>query len=231
MALVYAPRAVFRDIYLATSRTAAGLVKLSGIGLAAAPPPISRTTLAGAAGTRALSVSLAFLTLRLFRFRLCRFRGLFAIFAAECDPALFERGLERAHQVDYVATTLLRRRLGDLVSRKFLLGRLDHPFSIVIVILRRCEFLLRKIRDQTLRQRELRIFDRSVNAMIDLLERSNLIFVVHRMQHQAIVMRPDQHHPFLAAHCKLRDSDPTRFRHRFLEQMVRLCRRRFASEQ
>src|SRR6266481_4720164 len=174
MALVYAPRAVFRDIYLATSRTAAGLVKLSGIGLAAAPPPISRTTLAGAAGTRALSVSLAFLTLRLFRFRvcLCRFRGLFAIFAAECDPALFERGLERAHQVDHVATTLLRRRLGDLAPRQSPLGRFDHPFPIVIVILRRCEFLLRKIRDQTLRQRELRVFDRSVNAVIDLLERS-----------------------------------------------------------
>src|SRR6266481_1812730 len=207
MALVYAPRAVFRDIYLATSRTAAGLVKLSGIGLAAAPPPISRTTLAGAAGTRALSVSLAFLTLRLFRFRLCRFRGLFAIFAAECDPALFERGLERAHQVDHVATTLLRRRLGDLVSGELLLGRFDYSFPIMVVIFRGREFLLGKVRDQTLRKREFRVLDRCVNPVIDLLERSNLIFVVHRMQHQAVIMRPDQHHSLFAAHRELRHSD------------------------
>src|SRR6266852_3000639 len=106
--------------------------------------------LAGAARTRSLSVSLALLSRRLFRFRFCfgRFRGFFAIFAAERDPALFERGLERTHQVDNVATALLRRWLGDLVSREFLLCRLDHTFPVVVVIFRRCEFLLSKVRDQ-----------------------------------------------------------------------------------
>src|SRR5277367_1571126 len=158
-------------------------------------------------------------------------RGFFAIFFVDGDAALFQRFLQRAHQIDHLALARFGGGLGQLVARHLLLGRLYHPFAIIILEFARLEFLLRQVVEQALRKSQFGVLYRSVGAVINFAERSNLIIIVHRVEHQAAFVRTYQDQPLLAAHRVFRDADALRLGHRFLQQVIRLGRSRLASEQ
>src|SRR5271156_2197164 len=157
--------------------------------------------------------------------------SLFAILFVDADTVLFQRFLERAHQIDHLALARFRRGLGQLVTRHLLLGRLYHAFAIVILELARIKFLLRQIVEQALREAQFGVLHRSVGAVINLAERSDLIIVIHRVEHQATFVRTYQDQPLLAAHRVFRDSYPLGLGHRFLQKVVGLGGSRVASEQ
>src|SRR5580704_17528215 len=193
------------------------------------PLPYTEETeyLAGAAAARGSARSLGDFAL----FGLGGRRGFFAILFVDADAALFQRFLQRAHQIDHLALPRFRGGLGQLMARHLLLGRLYHPFAIVVLELARLELLLRQIVEQALRESQFGVLHSSVSAVINLAERSNLIIIIHRVEHQAAIVGTYQDQPLLAAHRVFRDSYPLRLGHRFLQQMVGLGGCRLASEQ
>src|SRR5262249_48539241 len=147
------------------------------------------------------------------------------------DPALLERFLESAHQVDALAALDLGGSLGDFLAAGFLAGRLDDSFTIAVLVLVDVELFLGQITDEPLGQLYLGRFRRRVRSMIDFAKATHLVAVVHGVEHETILVVADKDDVFFSAHGESRHRHLPGLIHGFGEQTIGARRGWFASEQ